>query len=492
MKKLFKHISIYGFGGIITKAINFFLLPIYTRVLVPADYGTLELVYMVGGIIAISYGFMISSGYVREYYVNKDEEHRQILLSSTFWFAFVSTMIVLVLIFFFASELSRLLFKFDYGDLFLKLITISMAIHAHSMIFYNLLMVQAKSKKYISIQIITLLLTIGLTIYFIVFLRWSVKGVLIAQIIGYSIEFLILSILLMRVSIKHISLSAIKEMLKYSVPLIPLQLAAFVLNLSDRFFLQNYQNLNEVGLYSMGYKFASLVPLLAIIPLKGYGPYIFSLIDNTKKCKKTISDFSRYYVAYVLILTLVISMFSREVIMMVIDKNYYYGWTVVYLLCLSYAFYGISNVLSVGIDITKKTWLKAFSWIMAALVNIGLNFLLVPSYGMIGASIATSISYFLVIVLYIITLKYIYPIELQYTKFIVITVFTSLTYIISIYLNFTIILAVISKFILLLIFLTILMVSGYFSKIELQKGKREILKVKEKFFSLSKLNFRKA
>ena len=492
MKKLFKHMSIYGLGGIMTKAISFFLLPIYTRVLVPADYGTLELVYMVGSVIAILYGFMISSGYVREYYVNKDEEHRKILLSSTFWFAFISTIIILSLTFFFAGELSRLLFKFDYGDLFLKLIAISMAIHAHSMIFYNLLMVQEKSKKYISIQIITLLLTIGLTIYFIVFLRWSVKGVLIAQVIGNSIELLILSILLMRISIKQISLSAIKEMLKYSIPLIPLQLAAFVLNLSDRFFLQNYQNLDEVGLYSMGYRFASLVPLLAIIPLRAYSPYIFSLSDDTKKCKKTISDFSRYYVAYVLILTLVISMFSREVIVMVIDKNYYYGWTVVYLLCLSYAFYGISNVLSVGIDITKKTWLKAFSWIMAALVNIGLNFLLIPSYGMIGASIATSISYFFVIVLYIIALKYIYPIELQYTKFIVITVFTSLTYIISIYLNFTIILSVVSKFILLLIFLTILIVSGYFSKIELQKGKREILKVKEKFFLLLRSNFKKA
>ncbi len=484
--------SIYGFGGIITKAINFFLLPIYTRVLVPADYGTLELVYMVGSIIAISYGLMISSGYVREYYVNKDEEHRQILLSSTFWFAFVSTMIVLLLTFFLASELSQLLFKFEHGNLFLKLIAISMAIHAHSMIFYNLLMVQEKSKKYISIQIITLLLTIGLTIYFIVFLRWAVKGVLIAQVIGYSIEFLILSILLMRVSIKKISLSALKEMLKYSIPLIPLQLAAFVLNLSDRFFLQNYQNLNEVGLYSMGYRFASLVPLLAIVPLRAYGPYIFSLTDDTKKCKKTIADFSRYYVAYVLTITLVISMFSREIIMVMVDKNYYSGWTVVYLLSLSYVFYGTSNILSVGIDITKKTWLKAFSWIIAALVNIGLNFLLVPSYGMIGASIATSISFLLVIVLYLIALKYIYPIELQYMKFIVITVFTSLTYIISIYLNFTIILAIISKAILLLIFLTILIVSGYFSKIELQKGKREILKVKEKFFLLLKSNFRKS
>ena len=222
-----------------------------------------------------------------------------------------------------------------------------------------------------------------------------------------------------------------------------------------------------------------------------YSKTEFNETCSNEKCKKTISDFSRYYVAYVLVLTLIISMFSREVIMMVIDKNYYYGWTVVYLLCLSYAFYGISNVLSVGIDITKKTWLKAFSWIMAALVNIGLNFLLVPSYGMIGASIATSISYFLVIILYIIVLKYIYPIELQYTKFIVITVFTSLTYIISIYLNFTIILAVISKFILLLIFLTLLIISGYFSKIELQKGKRKILKAKEKFFLLFKPNFRK-
>jgi len=482
--------SIYGFGGIITKTINFLLLPIYTRILVPADYGTLELVYMIGSLIAILYGFMISSGYIREYYVSKDEHDRQVLLSSTFWFTFINTMIFLLLIFVFARELSHLLFKFENGELFLKLLTISTAIHAHSIIFYNLLMVREKSRKYITIQIISLLLTIGLTIYFIVFLRWAVKGVLIAQLIGRSVEFLILSILLLRVSIKQISLSAIKEMLKYSIPLIPLQMAAFVLNLSDRFFLQEYQNLNEVGLYSMGYKFASLVPLLAIIPLRAYGPYIFSLTDNTKKCKKTIADFSRYYVAGILIITLVVSMFSREVIMIMADKSYYSGWTVVYLLSLSYVFYGTSNVFSVGIDIVKKTWLKALFWIFAALVNIGLNFLLIPYYGMIGASIATSISYLLVIILYLISLKYVYPIEFQYTKFILITVFTSLTYIISICLNFTLILAIISKFSLLLIFLTILFVSGYFTKDELKKGKRVIFNAKRKISFL--LNFQRA
>lgn len=476
--------SIYGFGGIITKAISFLLLPIYTRVLLPSDYGTLELVYMVGNLIAILYGFMISSGYIREYYVCKDEHEKQVLLNSTFWFTFFNTIVFLILIFVFARELSQLLFKFDNNKLFLKLILISSAINAHSIIFYNLLMVREKSREYITIQIISLLLTIGLTIIFIVFLRWSVKGVLIALVIGRSVEFIIISILFLRVSIKEISFSAIKEMLKYSIPLIPLQLAAFILNLSDRIFLQNYQNLNEVGLYSLGYKFASLIPLFAIVPLKAYGPYIFSLIDNTQECKKTIADFSRYYVAGILILTLVVSMFSRELIMVMAEKSYYSSWTVIYLLSLSYVFYGTSNVISIGIDVVKRTWLKAIFWITAAIVNIGLNFLLIPSYGIIGASIATSISFLLVIIMYFIALKHVYPIEFQYSKFILITIFTSVIYIISVYINYTIVTTIVFKLILLIIYLTVLYFSGYFSKTELQKGKKIVYSAKRRIKSL--------
>lgn len=476
--------SIYGFGGIITKAISFLLLPIYTRVLLPSDYGTLELVYMIGNLIAILYGFMISSGYIREYYVCKDEHEKQVLLNSTFWFTFFNTIVFLILIFVFARELSQLLFKFDNSKLFLKLILISSAINAHSIIFYNLLMVREKSREYITIQIISLLLTIGLTIIFIVFLRWSVMGVLMALVIGRSVEFIIISILFLRISIKEISLSAIKEMLKYSIPLIPLQLAAFILNLSDRFFLQNYQNLNEVGLYSLGYKFASLIPLFAIVPLKAYGPYIFSLIDNPQKCKKTIADFSRYYVAGILFLTLVVSMFSRELIMIMADKSFYSSWTVIFLLSLSYVFYGISNVISIGIDVEKKTWLKAIFWITAAIINIGLNFLLIPSYGIIGASVATSISFLVVIIMYFIALEHIYPIDFQYSKFILITIFTSAIYIISVYINYTMVTTIVFKLILLIIYLTVLYFSGYFSKAELQKGKKIVYSVKRRINSL--------
>ncbi len=70
MKYLFKNLSIYGLGSILAKSISFLLLLLYTRLLTPGDYGILALVGIVGGVLGILYGFMISSGFIRNYYDN--------------------------------------------------------------------------------------------------------------------------------------------------------------------------------------------------------------------------------------------------------------------------------------------------------------------------------------------------------------------------------------------------------------------------------------
>ena len=82
MKKLFKNISIYSLGGILNKSIQFLLLPLYTRVLVPADYGKLELVYLVGAILAIVNGLMVQNAYARFYFDKSEVNYKEKLYSS--------------------------------------------------------------------------------------------------------------------------------------------------------------------------------------------------------------------------------------------------------------------------------------------------------------------------------------------------------------------------------------------------------------------------
>jgi len=492
MKRLFKHLAIYGFGGILAKSISFLLLPLYTRLLMPEDYGILALVTIVGSVIGILYGFMVSSGFIRNYYDNSDERQRRILFSTALWFTFINAFIFSLICITFLEKIAPLIFKFSGGALYIKLIVISTMLHSCSPVFYGLLMVREQSKKYITINIITLIAILTSTIILLVVFKWSVKGVFVGQIIGKFIELIILFFLMKKNIIFIVSWNALIEMLKFSGPLIPAQLAYLILTLSDRFFLQGYKDVSEVGLYSLGYKFAALIPLLAIQPLKAWGPYIFSLIHNPKKCKSTIADFSRYYLAGILFLTILISVFSREVLMIMAKSDYWSAGKVVYILCISGVFYGMINVVSYGIHIVKKTWITSFFFIFGSAVNLFFNYLLIPKYGMIGASVATSLSFLCILLGYFVFLERVYPIPFRYLKFIFAIIISGIVYYISIFIQFAVIKSISLKLLIVLLFPIILIISGYFDKIELQKGGRVIFKAKRKFFSIFKPNFRKA
>ncbi|UCD17186.1 MAG: polysaccharide biosynthesis C-terminal domain-containing protein [Candidatus Zixiibacteriota bacterium] len=467
---MLKNMSIYGIGGIAAKAIQVLLLPVYTRVLKPADYGSLELVYMVAAAIAILYGFMISSGYLRCYYDSKEQKHRDLVLGSAFWFTFFCAVLFGLVLLLSASEIAGSIFEFEGGELFITLIAFSTAIKAHNYIFYNLLMVREKAGSYVSINIVTMLVTMGVTIYFVVFLRWSVRGILLAQIIAFGIEFIILSVLLFRRTIFAYSFSAVREMLHFSVPLIPLQLASFILTMADRFFLQEYRTLDEVGLYSLGYKFAAIMPLLVIEPFRAFGPHIFSLIDTPEECKRTLADFSRYYLAGSLFFALAISMFSREVIMVMSDHSYHEGYRVVFLLCLSYVFYGLNSLTGYAINIVKKNWIISVTWIIAAGVNIALNFVLIPTYGMMGAAAATVISYLIVAVGRLVIINYVYPIRFAYAAFAGICICAALVYALSTIAASGIVIPMTIKTILLAMFLLVVFCSTYFTPEERSKA----------------------
>lgn len=471
MKKLFKHMTIYGLGGILTKLINFLLLPVYTRLLAPSVYGTLELVYLTGNILGILYGFMIGSGYLRNYYDNDDLNYRNKLLGSAFWFTFFNSLIFSILFVLFSKRISFLIFGFKEGNIYINLIAITTLISAHSILFYNYLMVREKSRLYITIQVTSLVLTLILTIYFIVVAHLSVKGILFAQLIGKSAEFLILAIILLKSTIFSISKTYIYDMLKYSIPLIPIQIAFFILNLSDRFFLKHYQSLDDVGLYSLGYKFASLLPLFTIQPLRAYGPYIFSLVATPEICKKNMANFTRYYIAGVLLITLIISMFSSEIIFLMAQKSYHEGWRVVYLLCLSFVFYGIVNVIALGIEIIKKNWISSIIWLFAAIISLLSNFILIPRYGIIGASITSTISYFFVLICYFIILYFLYPIPFEYLKFFILLVFSSFIYIFPLFIKFNLLVLISIKTCLIFIFIIFILKSGYLYDNEIVRGK---------------------
>jgi O-antigen/teichoic acid export membrane protein len=476
MKKLFKNISTYSLGGILNKGVMFLLLPLYTRVLQPADYGKLELVYLVGSILSILYGLSVENGYVRIFYLNKEIDFRKKLYSTGQIFNLFCAVVFASLMLGNANWVANNIFDFPDGVYFLKLIVIVTMIEVMTHIPYNNLRVQQKAKSFVAINFFNLIIVTSLTVYFVAFASMGVAGVLYAKIIGQSVTLALLYYNTRNEYKLGFSLTQLKTMLSFSVFLIPGALSGLILNMSNRYFLQEYQSLEDVGLYSLGAKLAGIIPFLFTEPVKkAFGPYLFELIENPHESKKLLSDFSRIFLAGLSIVALSVSLFSRELIMLMSDASYLGSHNIVFVLSISFLFLGLAGIVVLGIHITRKTWIVTIIWSISAIVNILLNIWLIPIYGRMGAAYATLLSVVFINLSYLFAISKVYPVKFEYFNFVKILVLLLIFNYLGSLILFEVVFSIFLKVILLIAFCVSLFFSGVFKKDELKKGKDWIL-----------------
>jgi len=476
MKKLLKSISIYSIGGILNKSIQFLLLPLYTRILQPADYGKLELVYMVSAILVITYGFMVEIGYSRIFFDSNDPHFRKKLFFSGQAFNLSCGLIVSAFMILFSNWIATWLFQFEEGGLFVKLVSIIAFLRVMTIIPLNNIRNREKPKQYVTVNVIFALFSILMTIYFLVVQQAGVTGVLYAMIISSAVELIILYWLTKKEMCFTFSFSLLYKMLSFSIFLILPALSSFILHMGNRYFLQHYQDLNEVGLFSLGYKIASIIPILVTEPVKAaFGPHVYSLVNDPEKCKKTISRFTRYFLGGLLAFAFLLAIMAREMIILMADDSYYNSYSIVFILVISYVFLGLSGIVVLGIQIEKKTWVIAIIFPLSALLNLILNFFLVPEIGRTGAAIATLSSFIFINIGYFIAVHYIYRIPFEYGKYILLLMITLLFYFVSTFVTTGVFISILLKTGIFLIFIFTILISGYFSKEEITKAKLFII-----------------
>lgn len=464
MKKLFKNISIYSFGGILNKSIQFLLLPLYTRVLVPADYGKLELVYLIGAVLAIINGFLVQNAYTRFYFDKSERQNYQgRLYSSALFFMILCSGITTLLCFTFSDSIANQIFDFANGGIYVRLISISSLLMAISSVPEKTLIVQERSKTYIAISIINTLSTIGFIIYFVLILKLNILGVLWGQIIGRSIRFILMFSVTYKIINITFSLRLIQNLLAYSIFLVPSQLASFITYFSNRLFLQEFNTLEDVGLFSLAYKIASVIPILVTGPVKlAFNPYIYSKIENPLECKINLKKFTRLFLLILISFAITLSLFSKELILLMSDQAYHNSYQLVFPLSMSYVFIGMAGIVVTAINIIKKTWIITITWIITSIINLLSNYLLINAYGTYGACFATIITFLVILCLYFLFVERYYKIGFEYIKYLQILILAIFIYFFSEFIDVSIVTLIIIKIILIIGF--ILFLYKYFLK----------------------------
>lgn len=419
LKKYFialtKDSVIYGLGNAILKILAIIAAPILTRIFAPADYGVISLIASIISFLSLFLIFGMDTSIFMSY--NQEKTAKKEVISSGFWFLVYWDALLVGLCVLFAGPISNLIFKTNGYGFYLAL--------AFTTAFFTLLTnytktifrIQFQAKTFALISIIGGILITGLSILFVAWFKLGLYGYFLGGLIGTILKFLVaLYLVKNQLSWKWSGVRA-REMALYGSMLVPAALSYYVFNLSDRFFVNHYRSLDELGLYSMAANLTGLLPFFAIALSKAWLPMVFKLFfDEPKVFHRFVPRIFIYYLIFFMVLALAVSLFGLEILMLLTVPKFFGATAAITPLALAMVFSATVQITSIGIYVSKQTKLIALSSALAAGVNLLANFLLIPKYGMVGAGWATAISYLFLTAAYLWNGQRLVKLKIEWSK----------------------------------------------------------------------------
>ena len=460
----------------LTKVIGIFLVPLYTRLLTPADYGSLNLVNSTFYFIIVIAVFALDSASARWFYDTHDIEDRKKTISSWFWFQMIASVVFAFIIILGSSFFSRIILNETKPLLFI-IPALGLLANVLPGMVTNWLRFQRKAIHTVIFTVSNVLLNIGLNILFVLYLKWGVMGVLAALLISNAVASIyVLALMIEWIKPQYFSMIRLKEMLKYAMPLIPTSIAFWIMNSSSSFIIEHFHGKSEVGLYSIGAMLASAVTMVVGAFQMAWGPFAFSIIDKPE-AKQTYSFVLTIYSMVMCFVALVVALFAKEGLMIFTTKEYQVAFLVAGILAFNGIIYGYAYIATVGTSIVKDNKPLAIAVLVAACITGILYFLLVPYFKKEGAAISSALGYLFVPIYIFYRAQKVWPIPYKFMLSIVINLSAIFLFITSLFLmNGNLWFGIAIKFILIIIYIILMFVllKKYYPEIKLSKFRTKI------------------
>lgn len=396
-----RHSLVYGFGNLLNYIAAFLLLPVYTRYLTPTDYGIKELVGLSTDVIGILLATGISSAMYRFYFEYDDVKDRNEVISTTIIFLGLFGGLMVFLLHFTTPVMADYILDSTKLSSYFSISFTSMWFQMLVQVGYDYLRANQRSLTFISLSFSKLILSIGLNVYFVIFKSMGVMGILVSTLITAVLMSLILTFpLLIRVGFRF-SFSKAKEMLKFGLPMVPSQLGAFVVHLSDRFFLKAFTSIADTGIYSLGYRFGTIPNNFVSGPFNQvWFPRRLELYKKPNS-ERIFGQVFTYFLFAMFFAGLGISILTKDVLRIISAREYWEAYRIVPIIVLATTVFSLHYHFNIGIMIRKKTKYLAYINFSNGCLILILNYFMIKPFGVYGAAYATLIAF-----IYKVTLTY--------------------------------------------------------------------------------------
>lgn len=427
LKKLAGETAIYGMSSIIGRFLNWWLVPYYSRIFIPEEYGVVTNLYSYVAFLLVILTFGMETGFFR--YANKTGDHDKIYSTSAYSLFASSIFFVLVTYIFSGSFASFL----DYAnsEQYIKWLAIIVALDAGTAIPFANLRHEGKAIRFATLKMVNIFFNIFFNLFFLSFCPYILKsnpdsflqyvytpGFGVGYVFVANLLASIITLIMLIPEIRKIKLmfdwKLFREMFWYSFPILLVGIFGMVNQNIDKILIPelvpaDQKPMEQLGIYGANYKLAVIMNMFIQAFRYSFEPFFFSH-QKSSDSRIIYAQVMKYFVIFGLLIFLGIVLFI-DVFKIIIGSEYHSGLKVVPSVLMANLFMGIYFNLSLWYKLSDKTWMGAWIAGIGALLTIITNVVFIPSMGYMGSAYAVLLCFVIMTVIsYVVGQKY-YKVE---------------------------------------------------------------------------------
>ena len=446
-KKLASETAIYGMSSIVGRFLNWWLMPLYVALFAPDVYGIVTNLYSYVAFFMVFLTYGMETGFFR--FAAKSSSPDKVY-STALSSLFITSSLFVILVVLLKDKIAGLINYKDHSEYILWL-AIILAIDALTAIPFAQLRLKNRPLKFAFIKIINIAANIFFNLFFLLICPELAKNpdsvihviydsgigvgyVFISNLLASVITLIMLLPNIFRISFKF-DMALLRKMLDYSFPILIVGLAGVANQNIDKilipFLIPEEQNpMEQLGIYGAGVKIAVLMNMFIQAFRYAFEPFFFSHSKGLDD-KKMHADIMKYFVIFGLLIFIGMVLYIDVIKLIITNKAYHEGFSVVPLILMANLFFGIYFALSMWYKLTDMTRFGAYIAVGGAIITISLNFLLIPVFGYKGSAVAVFICFFsMTLVSYFMGQKY-YPVPYDVKRIAVYFFITGIIYSVS-------------------------------------------------------------
>ena len=412
--RLTRHTAIYGIGGLVSAILAVILLPLFTHYLPTDAYGKVEIVTAATAVLSIVLQLGISSAFFRFYFDSKDPEHRGLVIRTSFWFTMTMATLGLVLGLVFAGPVSVWI-GLGHDPSLARAGAVGLWAQTNYQMMTSLFRVEERSFAYAIASVANVLITIAAMVAFVAVFHWGASGLVVGNFVGTLCVYMALLAYRRRQLHFQFDRRLFRAMQSFGMPLVPSALALWAINFIDREFVSFYRGDGEVGIYSVAIKIGSVVTFVVLAFRTAWPAFAYSIEDD-RAARRAYAYVLTYVLTIACWLSLALGALAPWLVRWLTNARYHRAENGVALLAFAFAIYAGYTVLAIGSGRARRTQMNWVVTGIGAAMNVGLNFWLIPRYGMVGAAIATAAAYVVLFIGMAMYAQSVYPVSYQWRR----------------------------------------------------------------------------